>query len=145
MKNPWHPRKICYSSGYKYVLRYSYEYQTEIATTKLSPETPAYPYVLLFPGGKLMIRAGYAWDGPSGIAIDTKSFMRGSLLHDALYQLIREGHLQPSFRLYADELLRKVCLEDGMNPIRAWWVYQCVRMFGAKYAKTARESYEVAP
>jgi len=38
-------------------------------------------------GGSLCIREGYSWDGPSGPAIDTVDFMRGSLVHDALYQL----------------------------------------------------------
>jgi len=44
-------------------------------------------------GGTLAISAGYSWDGPSGPTIDTKTFMRGSLIHDAIYQLIREGAL----------------------------------------------------
>ena len=83
------------------------------------------------PEGLLIISAGYAWDGPSGITIDTKSFMRGSLFHDAVYQLLREGKLIiPDGRKLADKLLRAICIEDGMWKIRAWWVYRAVRMFG---------------
>lgn len=81
----------------------------------------------------LVVREGYAWDGPSGPAISTRTFMRASLFHDALYQLIREGHLAASYRKDADQVLRDVCLEDGMCALRAWWVYHAVRL-GAGYA-----------
>ncbi len=80
--------------------------------------------------GTLVAAAHYAWDGASGPAIDTKTFMRGSLFHDCCYQLIREGSLDKKYRKYADELLRQICLEDGMNKIRAWYVYRAVRIFG---------------
>lgn len=82
----------------------------------------------------LKIKNMYAWDGPSGPTIDTENFMRGSLVHDVLYQLIREGHLdKKSWRLYADKLIRKICLEDGMNKFRAWYVYHTLRMFGGSH------------
>ena len=78
----------------------------------------------------LKILKGYCWDGPSGPAIDTKDFMRGSLVHDCLYQLIREGYIRSSYRKKADTLLRKICREDGMSLIRSIWVYLGVRIFG---------------
>lgn len=83
----------------------------------------------------LEIASGYAWDGPSGPAIDTDTFMRGSLVHDALYQLMREGKLSSKYRKRADELLRTICLEDGMNPFRAWYIYHGVRLFSGYAAK----------
>jgi len=82
--------------------------------------------------GALIIRSGYAWDGPSGPTIDTKTFMRGSLAHDALYQLIRQGYLSDNYRKSADDALRDICLKDSMNRLRAWWVYKAVRIFGSK-------------
>jgi hypothetical protein len=85
--------------------------------------------------GKLTIKNSYAWDGASGPAIDTRNFMRGSLIHDALYQFIREGILNNSDRKRCDEILRDICLEDGMSKIRAWWVYRGVRTGGAFAAK----------
>ena len=60
--------------------------------------------------------------------------MRGSLIHDALYQLMRESVLPLEFRKKADEILREVCLEDGMSKFRTWYVYKAVRMFGEKMA-----------
>jgi len=93
--------------------------------------------------GLLRIRCGYCWDGPSGPTIDTKNFMRGSLLHDALYQLIREGYLaEDEWRKYSDDLLREICLEDGMSRLRAWYVYKSVRWFGGASAHTPRKLIE---
>ncbi len=77
----------------------------------------------------LKVYKRYAWDGPSGPTFDTKTFMRGSLFHDALCQLIGEGLLDKKYRKYADQLLRKICLEDGMSKFRAWYVYMAVRTY----------------
>ena len=73
--------------------------------------------------------------------------MRGSLVHDALYQLMRQGHLDPEeHREIADEELRRICQEDGMSAIRAWWVYQGVRLGGAKSAaQEAAKEVQTAP
>ena len=80
----------------------------------------------------MIIKQGYCWDGPSGPTIDTENFMRGSLVHDALYQLMREEKLARSFQKAADDCLRRMCIEDGMWRIRAWWVWKGVRDFGHK-------------
>lgn len=82
--------------------------------------------------GRLTVCEGYAWDGASGPAIDTTTILRGSLFHDALYQLMRQGLLPRSYRALADDLMRELCIEDGMRPIRAWWVYWSVRLFGGR-------------
>lgn len=81
------------------------------------------------------ILAGYRWDGPSGPTVDTETFMRGSLVHDALYQAIREGHLPMSARAQADKILYRMCREDGMGRIRAWYTYRAVRVFGKSSAQ----------
>jgi hypothetical protein len=69
--------------------------------------------------GYLLVRAGYCWDGASGPTWDSKCSMRGSLVHDALYQLMRLELLPQSCKPVADRLLRDICIEDGMWPIRA--------------------------
>jgi len=56
--------------------------------------------------------------------------MRGSLVHDALYQLMRKKQLPVSYKDYADKLLHDICIEDGMSKFRAWYVYHAVRLFG---------------
>ena len=85
--------------------------------------------------GNLSISKGYAGDGPSGPAFDTKNFMQGSLVHDALYQLMREGVIEAAKRDDADRLLQKICVDDGMSRIRAWWVYYAVKLFGRRSAR----------
>jgi len=113
-----------YKGGYKYQL-----YATEYFNTSLRPDGDVTTeFIQLTVEGKLKVGKNYAWDGPSGIAIDTKNFMRGSLAHDVLYQLMRMGLLPQSCRGQADRLLRDLCLEDGMWKIRAWWVYRAVRV-----------------
>lgn len=116
---------------YKYNLHANESYDTKIkvgiAQTK--------GILTITKTGKLTIKKGYAWDGPSGPTFDTKNFMRGSLIHDALYQLMREQVIPQDMRIKADEILREICLEDGMSEIRAWWVYQAVRTGGASSAK----------
>ncbi|QSA96490.1 DUF1353 domain-containing protein [Methylococcus sp. EFPC2] len=125
---------IAYKDGYKYQLKESYEVLIDI-----KPEVSiATSYIGLDAQGKLSLREGYAWDGPSGPTIDTLTFMRGSLIHDALYQLMREEHLdKDKYREQADRLLQKICLEDGMGALRAWWVYQGVKRFGDPSADPA--------
>ena len=79
----------------------------------------------------MSIKKGYAWDGPSGPTIDSFNFMRGSLVHDALYQLMRNDLLDRKIhKVPADKLLQKMCLEDGMSRLRAWTVYQALQVGG---------------
>lgn len=93
-------------------------------------------FIWLGDGSLLILRKGYAWDGPSGPAIDTRNFMRGSLIHDALYQLIREGHLDKNvYRILADKALYQTCRNDGMSWLRANIVYYSVRVFGNPAAR----------
>ena len=75
------------------------------------PEAVGTEYITVN-AGALFVHARYAWDGPSGPTFDTKTFMRGSLFHDALCQLICDGALDKKYRKYADELLRVHMLED---------------------------------
>jgi len=91
-------------------------------------------------GYKYQLKATYtvAIDIRPAVPIDTLTFMRGSLIHDALYQLMREGHLDhDAYREAADRALQKICIEDGMWPLRAWWVYHGVRLFADPAADPA--------
>lgn len=121
---------------YKYNLHQTYEYEANIEVH----EPCDLGYIKITAEGSLAISEGYAWDGPSGPTIDTKNFMRGSLVHDALYQLIREKKINENQRRRADEILREICLEDGMSKIRAWWVFWGVNLFGAAAAKPDMKS-----
>ena len=93
--------------------------------------------------GTLIIADGYAWDGASGIAINTKNSLRASCGHDALYQLIRLGLLPRTKRLQADSDLRKWLIEDGMLELRAGIWFLAVRLFGELYLRDDASSQSV--
>jgi len=116
---------------YKYNLHSEVTYQTNILVENEFDND----YLKLSPTGYLTIRKGYSWDGPSGPTIDTRNFMRGSLVHDALYQLMREKALPQATRKRADEILKDICLDSGMTKFRAAYVYMAVRLFGAFAAR----------
>lgn len=128
-------RCISYKKGYKYQLVETCKIATDI---KPEREVAIDGYILLATDGRMTINNGYAWDGPSGPTIDTPSFMRGSLVHDAFYQLMRAGLLsQNEHRKATDRLLTKMCRKDGMNWIRAGWVYWGLRWMGHRAADSA--------
>ncbi len=133
--------QICYRElkAYKYQLWNEYTIQLDMNPDKDIEKI----FLSLSSGGLLTIRKGYAWDGPSGPTIDTKNFMRGSLVHDALYQLMRLGDLDYKLhRAQADEILRSICLADGMSSFRAWYVFKAVRWF-AESSATPRPEQEI--
>ena len=111
-----------YSKGYKYRLEENEYYDTGISGYNIKTES-----ISLEAGGNLRVLKGYSWDGAT-MAFDTCTFMRGSLIHDALYELIRKKLIPIKER--ADIILREICLKDGMHPIRAWWIYKGVQWFG---------------
>ena len=117
---------IVYKAGYKYQLVEPYSQDIGIRPGRDIDTT----YITLKHNGVLTVRAGYAWDGPSGPTFDTSDFMRGSLVHDVLYQLMRMDLLNREYKKDADRLLQKMCIEDGMPRIRAWWVYMGLQIGG---------------
>ena len=135
--------KIVYKGGYKYQLFETYEVPVSIHPQE---HLAIDKFLELLTNGTLRIYKGYAWDGASGPAMDTKTIMRGALIHDALYQLMRTGKLAQKWRKQADKDLFRVCLQDGMWRIRAYWVYRAVRIFAKKAAMAGMEKrVETAP
>ncbi len=133
------PSQACYRKLRKYKYQLTEDYTIGIAIEGHNVDTG---FIRLTPSGELTVSARYAWDGPSGPTFDTKTFMRGSLVHDALYQLIRENHLEGEHRKYADDLLKEICLEDKMSQIRAWYVHLSLRLFGGPAAKNEGDKYK---
>ena len=123
---------------YKRRRTYKYNLHSDLPyTTGIRPKKDVkLDFIEISANGELFIKCGYAWDGPSGPTIDTKNFMQGSLIHDALYQLIRESVIDKNERKAADQLLRTICRDDGMSRLRSGWVYLALRMFGAQSART---------
>jgi hypothetical protein len=129
------------ASAYKYQLLEDFEVRTPIVNA--AAQIPG--FITLRQDGTLIVHAGYAWDGASGPTIDTKSSMRASLAHDALYQLERAGHLGQEWRAAADQVLHDLCVKDGMWSWRAKaWLWG-VRTFAGYAAKRQAERVFVAP
>ena len=121
-------KQVYYIDGMKYQLTRDFIAHTGIQFT---PEKGIIKmrYIKLFPDGKLLIKAGFAWDGPSGLTLDTKSSIRGSLVHDALYMLIRNQKIPAIYKDEADYIINRMCLEDGMWKWRAWAWLGTLRKF----------------
>jgi len=113
---------------YKYQCLISLMIQTDI--TGVGINTADYPkYLGLDPSGLLYIKSGYAWNG-SNWSFD-KHAMIASVVHDALYQLMRLGLLSRTvFRKPADALYRDLCIAEGMSRIGAAMRYRGLRWFG---------------
>lgn len=84
----------------------------------------------LYKNGKLVLHHDFYWDGASGPTIDTENTMRASAVHDALYCLIKLGHIPRNYRWKADIMLYKIMREDGANPARAFCWIIAVEIFG---------------
>ena len=118
---------IKYKSDYKYQLAEGYEIQISIKP-KHDINTD---FIDLDTQGNLVVKKGYAWDGPSGPVKDTEENMRASLVHDALYQLMRNDHLKSrTHRKAADQEFKQICLEDGVSKFWASVYYKALRKFG---------------
>ena len=127
---------IRYKSDYKYQLASDYEIDTPI----LPAEDIVTDFIELDYGGVLRVVKGYAWDGPSGPFIDTRENMRASLVHDALYQLMRNGQLNSrTHRKAADKLFRDLCKQDGVSSVTANIWYEGLRKLGRPAASPANK------
>src|SRR3990167_11071971 len=102
-------KQVYYKEGYKY--QTSRDFVISVAPICADHERQT-DWLRISDKGLLLIKAGYAWDGASGPTLDTDSAMRGPLVHDALYQLMRLGLIDKKWKDAADELLYKMLLED---------------------------------
>ena len=118
----------------------NYKYQlvgnVEILVPELALATPdpmdqiATSYITL-DEGVLYIDSGYAWDGASGPVMDRKSVMRASLVHDALYQLMRQDLLsREDWKQPADRVFQRMCIADGVWKWLAKCYYVGLKSFG---------------
>lgn len=118
-------RALKNKKGHKYEVIKRQCIQTEITGYKIWNE-----FYELSPCGQLIAKVGYRWDGPSGPTIDTPSFMRGSLWHDLLWQMMREELLPEKYYDYSNDLFKRINKEDGMWSPRAWYTKFAVSTVG---------------
>lgn len=133
---------IKYRKGYDYQLSENAAFHTSICP----PITIKSDFLSLDSEGGLTILAGYAWDGASGPTLNSDSSMTPSLVHDALYQLMREGRLHPEWRKEADEQLYRMLRQRGMSWVRAKSWLAGVRWFagGAATPGDTKKVFEAA-
>jgi len=124
-------KKFKYSKGFKYITREQIIQICDILPLGLWVD---HELITLEPS-RIIIKERYAWDGPSGLTIDTKNTHYPSLIHDAFYQLMREGYLDSKiYRKAVDDLFLELLKEEGMCYLRRMLWYKMVRKYGAKYA-----------
>lgn len=125
--------KFTDSKTWPYELVQDYSYQLPGTWPKLT--TPIVTeYVILTATNLLVMKKGYRWNGADA-APDVTRILRGSLVHDAICQLIGLGKLtMKPYRLLGDQALYQCCREDSMTWPVANVVYYSVRAY-AKFLK----------
>lgn len=122
-------KRIEFRSGYKHQLAKDFRIKTGIRPSKPGKLKN---YIKLDVNGSLLVKAGYAWDGTSGPVIDDEENLRASLVHDALYQLMREKRLlAKKHKDAADRLFQKMCVQDGVSKAEAKLYYTALKLFGS--------------
>jgi len=82
-------------------------------------------------GDILRLRAGFGWDGASGPAVDTKDILRASAVHDALWDLMKQGLLDSRYKKAVDSEFISILEEDGMPLFRRWYLLKAVSSYGS--------------
>jgi len=131
--NEYEFRYTVVRAEYKYILDSDYRYNCANITNQNISEI----FYKLVQNGILSIKKGYPWDGAT-IVPDTKSVMRASLVHDCLYQMMRENGLSTQYRKDADKIFYDICRADGLNCFIACLYYFGVRALGWLYVEKTR-------
>ena len=119
---------------YVFELEHSYPSFTVFRQSRLQEEASPLP-MFRFEGKRLVVYPGYSWDGASGPAVDTRSSMAPSLMHDCAYQSIRMRRLKQDYRIAADIDFRELLRFEGMGKVWSRVRYWALRAFGRGAAK----------
>ena len=128
--------KIKYKEGFRFYLADDFFILIEGLPDVAVLET----YKMSLSNGSLRISRGYMWDGPW----KNKKMIRGFLVHEALYQLIRLGYLDYSWRLKANAVLCKILVADGVFRGFAFLIKKFFDVFGSVASKSGRK-IQIAP
>ena len=115
---------------YKYVLEKESKYNVDIPIVAFESN-----YLIVTNDKCLVIKKGYAWDGATGI-IDSKKFLEASLVHDALYQLMRAGKIDKRYKDDIDKMLKLFCYNAGTSKLLSWLIYMATKLFGSYFTKS---------
>ena len=104
--------------------------------------------------GLLVMKRGFCYEGSVPgpkwflrfLGILGRKSKRGYCAHDALFNLMKNGHLEPFWKEEADKLMHEIHLRDGMAKPAAKVVYRSVVAFGASSIDPAnRVKVQTAP
>ena len=127
-------KTVKYQDGYKNFLYETYKDKVAIYPGKRIKTD----YGSLDEKGNVEIYRKFPWDGCSGPTVATKTTIRGGLLHDFLYRLMKHGLLARMWKEQADKEFWIRLKEDRCNKLRAWCFYKAVLIFGE--SSTFREN-----
>ncbi len=136
--------KLYFKKGFKYQTSRPFSCSTGILPEK-AVETDL---IFLSLSGFLIIKANYAWDGPSGPMLDTDDMYIPSLIHDALYQLMRMGLLSLDHRKDIDRLFKKLIVVNAkkgwkwFSKIRAIYAFRGLQIAKGEAAKPKNKKKE---
>ncbi len=118
---------LAFSSGFKHQVREV----PQLFDVKALGSIPQIDWKWLhIKNGILIIDLWYGWDGCSGPTWDNDSSMRGSLLHDALTQLMRQNLLDRRLKPVMDQMFHDQLIADGFWKFRADYYLWGVTKFG---------------
>jgi hypothetical protein len=98
----------------------------------------AHDRISLTMDGTLRIAAGFRWRSKV-ILWGNRYTVRASLVHHAVYSLMRRGLIESKHRKAADCLFFTVLFQTDMPGVCVWLRYASVRLFGARLAARQRE------
>lgn len=115
----------------EFCLEYDVVYQTDIVGYEYEDDS-----IKLDRYGRVTLKTWWCW-GASGLSFDTKSSRRGSCIHDGIYYLSQKGVFDNAanpalLRAIADDLILRLCLEDGMFKVRAYTWHRVLRIAGGR-------------
>lgn len=152
---------VHYKTGYRHQLVKQYEQY--VAGAGIFPVEPGgNDFVWLTIDGRLIIRVAYAWNGANKPAINDKSFVRPSLVHDALRQLWQLGVIDDTGLAASDKLLGEMLRNDmrvvaarmgwlprtvfiALSYVRPLWVVAGVSWYSEHFASRDPEQILTAP
>lgn len=105
-----------------------------------------FPFIAL-QNGFITILSQYAWNGASFFLFSwfgtPNSWLIPSLIHDALYQLMREGKLDAKYRPVVDAIFYRLLRERGVWYPIARLAYYAVRIGGNYAMRHGPKAWEV--
>jgi len=134
-------RQIAYTNADKFVLG-----RDEYFDLDFAPEYPVEnSYAKFTPDGVLKIKRGFLWSA-NFPAMNTDNTKPASLVHDAGYDLIKDGLLpRQQFKDLFDMAMRDILLECGILDARAWAWYMAVQIGGNNALDEPRPSLRYSP